>query len=189
MLRRLPRALGRLASRSTEASSVRALHALPGARAVTGAHDAGSGRATIAVSALAATALLSSSAAAAEEAPAVATPPPNPAEALKGLKSLADAKEIVLYQYEVCPFCNKARRARMHTSCRVLIPWRPSQLKAFLDFHKIPYKVVEVNPLSKKELKWSTYGKARPQKHSTMALGQHSSVECCSAPAGAGTCG
>jgi hypothetical protein len=36
-----------------------------------------------------------------------------------------------------------------------------AQLRAFLDFHKIPYKVVEVNPLTKKELKWSTYGKAR----------------------------
>jgi hypothetical protein len=35
------------------------------------------------------------------------------------------------------------------------------QLRAFLDFHKIPYKVVEVNPLTKKEVKWSTYGKAR----------------------------
>ena len=33
------------------------------------------------------------------------------------------------------------------------------QLKAFLDFHKIPYRVVEVNPLSKKELKFSTYRK------------------------------
>ena len=31
---------------------------------------------------------------------------------------------------------------------------------AFLDFHKIPYKVVEVNPLTKTELAWSTYKKA-----------------------------
>ena len=37
----------------------------------------------------------------------------------------------------------------------------PLQLKAFLDYHKIPYKVVEVNPLSKKELKFSAYRKAR----------------------------
>ena len=36
---------------------------------------------------------------------------------------------------------------------------RAAQLKAYLDYHKIPYKVVEVNPLTKKELKWSTYGK------------------------------
>jgi microsomal prostaglandin-E synthase 2 len=46
---------------------------------------------------------------------------------------------IVLYQYEVCPFC-----------CKV---------KAFLDFHNIPYKVVEVDPLRKSELSWSDYKK------------------------------
>jgi len=48
-------------------------------------------------------------------------------------------KTIVLYQYEVCPFC-----------CKV---------KAFLDYYKIPYRVVEVNPLTKTELKWSEYKK------------------------------
>ncbi|XP_010519146.1 PREDICTED: prostaglandin E synthase 2 [Tarenaya hassleriana] len=48
-------------------------------------------------------------------------------------------KEVVLYQYEACPFCNK--------------------VKAFLDYNKIPYKVVEVNPISKKEIKWSDYKK------------------------------
>jgi microsomal prostaglandin-E synthase 2 len=47
--------------------------------------------------------------------------------------------EVVLYQYEACPFCNK--------------------VKAFLDFHDIDYKVVEVNPIGKKELKWSEYKK------------------------------
>lgn len=31
------------------------------------------------------------------------------AEALSGLKNIRDAKEIVLYQYAVCPFCNKVR--------------------------------------------------------------------------------
>jgi glutathione S-transferase len=30
---------------------------------------------------------------------------------------------------------------------------------AFLDYHDIPYKVVEVNPLGKKEIKWSEYKK------------------------------
>ena len=30
---------------------------------------------------------------------------------------------------------------------------------AFLDYHDIPYEVVEVNPLSKKEIKWSDYKK------------------------------
>uniref|UniRef100_A0A1J3D9W9 Prostaglandin E synthase 2 n=1 Tax=Noccaea caerulescens TaxID=107243 RepID=A0A1J3D9W9_NOCCA len=48
-------------------------------------------------------------------------------------------KEVVLYQYEACPFCNKVR--------------------AFLDFNKIPYKIVEVNPMNKKEIKWSDYKK------------------------------
>ncbi|KAG2385128.1 uncharacterized protein HKW66_Vig0122200 [Vigna angularis] len=48
-------------------------------------------------------------------------------------------REVVLYQFEACPFCNK--------------------VKAFLDYYDIPYKVVEVNPLSKKEIKWSEYQK------------------------------
>ena len=39
----------------------------------------------------------------------------------------------MLYQYEVCPWC-----------CKV---------KAVLDFYDIPYKVVEVHPMYKKELK------------------------------------
>ncbi|MBA0867378.1 hypothetical protein Goshw_029736, partial [Gossypium schwendimanii] len=48
-------------------------------------------------------------------------------------------KEVILYQYEACPFCNK--------------------VKAFLDYYNIPYKIVEVNPISKKEIKWSDYKK------------------------------
>ncbi|GAQ83873.1 Glutathione S-transferase family protein [Klebsormidium nitens] len=52
---------------------------------------------------------------------------------------LALPGEVVLYQYEACPFCNK--------------------VKAFLDYHDISYKVVEVNPIGKKELKWSEYKK------------------------------
>ncbi|ETN08768.1 hypothetical protein PPTG_11598 [Phytophthora nicotianae INRA-310] len=40
---------------------------------------------------------------------------------------------VVLYQYEPCPYC-----------CKV---------KAVLDYLKIPYEVVEVNPLTKKETK------------------------------------
>ncbi|CAI9755821.1 unnamed protein product [Fraxinus pennsylvanica] len=47
--------------------------------------------------------------------------------------------DVVLYQYEACPFCNK--------------------VKAFLDYYDIPYKVVEVNPINKKEIKWSDYKK------------------------------
>ncbi|KAI5655954.1 hypothetical protein M9H77_24747 [Catharanthus roseus] len=48
-------------------------------------------------------------------------------------------EDVVLYQYEACPFCNK--------------------IKAFLDYYDLPYKVVEVNPISKKEIKWSEYKK------------------------------
>nr|ABK26421.1 unknown [Picea sitchensis] len=48
-------------------------------------------------------------------------------------------KDLVLYQYEACPFCNK--------------------VKAFLDYHDLTYKIVEVNPLGKKEIKWSDYKK------------------------------
>ncbi|CAL8467783.1 g7321 [Coccomyxa elongata] len=57
-----------------------------------------------------------------------------PPEKLHGIP-----REIILYQYEVCPFC-----------CKV---------KAFLDYHKIPYRTVEVSPLTKKQLKWSDYCK------------------------------
>ena len=32
-------------------------------------------------------------------------------------------------------------------------------VSAFLDYSNIPYKVVEVNPISKKEIKWSDYKK------------------------------
>lgn len=32
-------------------------------------------------------------------------------------------------------------------------------ITAFLDYYDIPYKVVEVNPISKKEIKWSDYKK------------------------------
>ncbi|KAJ0048119.1 hypothetical protein Pint_17076 [Pistacia integerrima] len=34
-----------------------------------------------------------------------------------------------------------------------------SEICAFLDYYDMPYKVVEVNPLSKKEVKWSDYKK------------------------------
>lgn len=34
-----------------------------------------------------------------------------------------------------------------------------SAIAAFLDYYDIPYKIVEVNPLSKKEIKWSDYKK------------------------------
>eukprot|EP00258_Populus_trichocarpa_P040520 XP_024456539.1 prostaglandin E synthase 2 isoform X3 [Populus trichocarpa] len=34
-----------------------------------------------------------------------------------------------------------------------------AKLSAFLDYYNIPYKVVEVNPINKKEIKWSDYKK------------------------------
>jgi len=44
-------------------------------------------------------------------------------------------ESVVIYQYESCPFCNK--------------------LRAYLDFAKLPYIVVEVDPLFKREIAWS----------------------------------
>jgi len=46
-----------------------------------------------------------------------------------------DDRENTLYQYAICPFCNIVR--------------------SVLDFTQTPYKAVEVNPLNKKEIKWS----------------------------------
>lgn len=46
---------------------------------------------------------------------------------------------MTLYQYKTCPFCSKVR--------------------AFLDYHGVPYEIVEVNPVMRKEIKWSTYRK------------------------------
>lgn len=55
--------------------------------------------------------------------------------------STADAishlPKLTLYQYRTCPFCCKAR--------------------AYLDYMRIPYEVVEVNPLFKREMKFSEY--------------------------------
>lgn len=50
--------------------------------------------------------------------------------------------KITLYQYDPCPYC-----------CKV---------KAVLDYHEIPYHVVEVNPLTKKETKSFTDYKKVP---------------------------
>lgn len=47
--------------------------------------------------------------------------------------------KLTLYQYKTCPFCSKVR--------------------AFLDYHGFPYEIVEVNPVMRKEIKWSTYRK------------------------------
>lgn len=47
--------------------------------------------------------------------------------------------EVTLYQYQPCPFCNKVR--------------------AFLDYANIPWHSVEVDPLLKAEIKFSSYKK------------------------------
>ncbi|KAF5892903.1 prostaglandin E synthase 2, partial [Clarias magur] len=47
--------------------------------------------------------------------------------------------KLTLYQYKTCPFCSKVR--------------------AFLDYHGLPYEVVEVNPVMRQEIKWSSYRK------------------------------
>lgn len=46
----------------------------------------------------------------------------------------SDSTAIQLYQYAICPFCNR--------------------VKALLDYSGLPYKTVEVNPLTKAEIKW-----------------------------------
>jgi microsomal prostaglandin-E synthase 2 len=45
----------------------------------------------------------------------------------------ASDKMIRLYQYKICPFCNKA--------------------KAAMNFLRVPYQPMEVNPLTRKEVK------------------------------------
>ncbi|XP_071948380.1 prostaglandin E synthase 2-like [Antedon mediterranea] len=47
--------------------------------------------------------------------------------------------KLTLYQYQVCPFCCKVR--------------------AFLDYHGLSYNIVEVDPIFRKELKFSVYRK------------------------------
>lgn len=50
---------------------------------------------------------------------------------MKPMQSLG----YTLYQYEICPFCNK--------------------VKGLLDFYNVPYSTVDVNPLTKAEIKFS----------------------------------
>lgn len=53
--------------------------------------------------------------------------------------SLSSRLQLTLYQYKTCPFCSKVR--------------------AFLDFHALRYQVVEVNPVRRAEIKFSSYRK------------------------------
>ena len=41
---------------------------------------------------------------------------------------------VQLYQYAICPFCNR--------------------VKAFFNYCGVKYDAIEVNPLTKKEIKW-----------------------------------
>ena len=74
---------------------------------------------------------------------------------------MADS-DIMVYQYKICPFCNK--------------------LKAIMDYLGIPYSVTEVNPLTKKEIKFSQdYKKVRHSMHcitSTFASAARSRLSC-----------
>ncbi|XP_069465262.1 prostaglandin E synthase 2 isoform X2 [Ambystoma mexicanum] len=50
-----------------------------------------------------------------------------------------DDLSLTLYQYQTCPFCSKVR--------------------AFLEYHKVPHEIVEVNPVLRSEIKFSSYRK------------------------------
>jgi microsomal prostaglandin-E synthase 2 len=51
-------------------------------------------------------------------------------------------EKVTVYQYKICPFCHRA--------------------KAYLDFLRIPYQIVEVNPLTKSEVSFSADYKKVP---------------------------
>ncbi|KAL7559549.1 hypothetical protein ACA910_005177 [Epithemia clementina (nom. ined.)] len=59
------------------------------------------------------------------------------------------------YQYAICPFCNKT--------------------KAFLKYAKIPYTAIEVNPLTKAELRWSKDYRKVPMARATTPVAASSS--------------
>ena len=92
-------------------------------RATTTTRAATAATATAAAAAAAALAATTAGREASAEAPRT-----SPADAALG------GARVTLYQYDVCPFCNK--------------------VKAFLDYHGTPYDVVEVNPMTKGELGW-----------------------------------
>ena len=95
-------------STTATTSSVRSFHATAAVAAATVA--------------AAVTSASPASAAAAPATPSTASP-----------ASSSVAKDLVIYQYKICPFCNK--------------------VKAVLDFLDVPYRVVEVDPFAKKALK------------------------------------
>lgn len=77
--------------------------------------------------------------------------------------SLSSRLQLTLYQYKTCPFCSKVR--------------------AFLDFHALPYEVVEVNPVRRTEIKFSSYRKVpilvAQEGDSLVSLGDPPPCSCC----------
>nr|AGO64144.1 prostaglandin E synthase [Caprella sp. KV-2010a] len=65
-------------------------------------------------------------------------PEPNVARKIFNPKDQTGIK-LTLYQYQTCPFCCKVR--------------------AFLDYYGFSYDVVEVNSITRKDVKWSSYKK------------------------------
>ncbi|ORC86224.1 glutathione-S-transferase/glutaredoxin [Trypanosoma theileri] len=59
--------------------------------------------------------------------------------ALSHLKNPKEHPQVLLYRYSTCPFCGTT--------------------KAFLDYNKVPYECVEVEPMFKKEISVSAYKK------------------------------
>ena len=53
--------------------------------------------------------------------------------------SSINKNNITIYQYKICPFCNR--------------------VKSFLDYNQMKYQVIEVNPTTKKEIKFSNHSK------------------------------
>jgi len=76
-----------------------------------------------------------STAAPAAAASAALQPHASPTSSSSSSSSATFPAAVVVYQYEACPFCNK--------------------LRAYLDYTRTPYVLVEVDPLFKGELAWS----------------------------------
>lgn len=84
---------------------------------------------------------------------AICSGPVAPARALTTSPQRPPAvRSLVLYQYQACPFCNKVR--------------------AFLDFHKVPYVVVEVDPITQSAIKWSSHKKVPLAVINGVAIGE-----------------
>jgi hypothetical protein len=115
-----------------------------------------------------------------------------PTEGLRGVP-----KEVILYQYDVCPFCCKVKAVLDYYRVRFLpqllitlqstIALRNAAIFRCADHAccaQIPYRCVEVGPLMKTELKWSEYKKVplaptcfilQPSKVHTCDSTQHTS--------------